>query len=103
MSVTLHPRPTAPSASWRINEILFLGWTLIFPGTAHSRAGCTRVAIVISITQMVNVYFINRGYRAAKVALVSLFAIWIFDLVGGWLVIRADSTCRPYRSRREAG
>jgi hypothetical protein len=37
---------------------------------------------------MVNVYFINRGYRTAKVALVSLFAIWIFDLVGGWLVIR---------------
>lgn len=87
--MTLLPRPTAISASWRQNEITFLGWGLLFPGTSHYRAGCIRVAIVISLAEIANLYFINRGYRTAKVALIALFAIWILDLLGGWLVIRA--------------
>ena len=73
----------------RVSETKFLGYSLFIPGTAHSRAGCTRVAIVIWLAQLVSVYLVNRGYRAAKVAFVTLIALWFFDLVGGWLVIRA--------------
>ena len=83
-SVLTAPSPRVLLAKGlRKRELLFIGHGLFLPHSSHWRAECRRAALVISAFEALSLYFIDRGYRGAKVAGAAFLFLWAFDLLGG--------------------
>ncbi|MBF5045425.1 hypothetical protein FGE12_23670 [Aggregicoccus sp. 17bor-14] len=63
--------------------MLFVGYGLFLPGSAHWRADLPGVGLILSAGQCLGVYLVDRGHRTARVALVAVLTLWALDLLGG--------------------